>query len=99
VLGARGAPDFEQFAQQSYRAYNILRRDSGLLMTLFSLMLGCGIHELQTKKDLDWLTETLIPDASEEEAAQRFKVLIDKAINTRATRVNNAVHLLRVADL
>ena len=99
MLGDQGAPAFERFAQQSYRAYTILRNQSGLLMTLFSLMLSCGIPELQTVKDLEWLTETLIPDTSEEKATQHFKSLITKAMNTRTTRINDAVHLMARADL
>ena len=38
-------------------------------------------------------------DASEEKATQHFKSLITKAMNTRTTRINDAVHLMARADL
>jgi hypothetical protein len=57
------------------------------------------LHVRLIDQDLEWLTETLIPDATEEDASLAFKMLITKAINTKATKVMNAVHLLAHADL
>ncbi len=42
------------------QAYNVLRKNANLLITLFFLMLSCGIPELQTASDLEWLVDKLM---------------------------------------
>lgn len=50
--------------------------------------------ELKTSDDLLYLREAFAVDKTEEEASQLFKSLIMKSLNTTATRVNNALHIL-----
>lgn len=51
---------FKDFVKLSCKAYNVLRRHGNLLITLFSLMLSCGIPELATVGDIGWLREKLM---------------------------------------
>ena len=41
-------------------AYNLLRHNGTLIITLFYLMLSCGIPELQSAADINWLVEKLM---------------------------------------
>ena len=93
MLGDQGAPAFERFTQQSYRAYTILRNQSGLLMTLFSLMLSCGIPELQRESDILYLKDKLRLQDTEQQAAEYFSSKIRECLGNRMTRLNDAVHL------
>jgi hypothetical protein len=89
---------YEEFRRLACESYNVLRKHSSLLTTLFSLMLSCGIPQLQTEQDLDWLEKTLIPGVSDEEAAKHFGELIDQALKTRMTQYNDAFHVFRHAE-
>lgn len=47
VLGGKNSDMFDRFVDVCCRAYNVLRRNADLLITLFVLMLSTGIPELQ----------------------------------------------------
>jgi phosphatidylinositol-4,5-bisphosphate 3-kinase len=94
VMGKPGHPTFEAFVALACDAYCVLRKNALLLTTLFSLMLSCGIPQLQKETDLLWLKETLLTQATEEQARAHFKNLITVAMNTRTTQYNDAVHLV-----
>lgn len=69
----RKSPAFQDFQQLCGKAYIILRRHSNLLISLFSLMLPCGISELQTISDVDYLRKTLAVEMNEAEALNYFQ--------------------------
>ena len=56
---AEGAA-FKDFVRLSQKAFNILRSNANLLITLFSLMTACGIPELTKPEDIEWLREKLM---------------------------------------
>eukprot|EP00514_Thraustochytrium_sp_LLF1b_P003892 CAMPEP_0184507148 /NCGR_PEP_ID=MMETSP0198_2-20121128/91_1 /TAXON_ID=1112570 /ORGANISM="Thraustochytrium sp., Strain LLF1b" /LENGTH=1359 /DNA_ID=CAMNT_0026896883 /DNA_START=243 /DNA_END=4322 /DNA_ORIENTATION=- len=95
VLGKPGKPLFQQFEALCCRAFNLLRRNSTLILTLFSLMLSCGLPELRTESDLDWLRDKLMLNATDDEAAEKFRQLIDESLHSIATQINDFSHLLR----
>jgi len=76
---ARGAENprksdaFKEFQHLCGRAYLILRKHSNLLISLFTLMLPCGIPELQSIADVDYLRKTLAVDSNEAEALNYFQ--------------------------
>jgi phosphatidylinositol kinase/protein kinase (PI-3 family) len=94
VLGGSSSPLFKEFELLCCRAYNVLRKHSTLLITLFSLMLQCGIPELETDADIVWLREKLLIGSSDEEAAKYFNARIHEALTTRTVQLNDAVHML-----
>jgi phosphatidylinositol-4,5-bisphosphate 3-kinase len=97
VLGGTSGTLFKEFEKLCCTSYNILRKYSNLLITLFSLMLSCGIPELETEQDIAWLQEKLMIGVTDEVAAKTFVARIHEALNTRTTQFNDAVHLLKHA--
>ena len=51
-----------RFQQLCYRAYLLLRRHAHTLITLFVMMLSCGIPQLQTLDDIEYIRRTLQVD-------------------------------------
>ena len=95
MLDGVGSDVFEAFCLLCGEALNILRKEQSLLISLFQLMLSCGIPELETEQDIYWLKEKLMLDLTEEQAAEAFKEEILNSLKTKATRLNDAAHLLR----
>jgi hypothetical protein len=89
VMGDR----FRDFQKMSIEAFQLLRDNSALLITLFELSLPCGIPEL-TPENLKWLNRSLMLDLSPEEAQDRFQSLIEVALGTITTRINHASHII-----
>eukprot|EP00818_Percolomonas_sp_WS_P000436 CAMPEP_0117450160 /NCGR_PEP_ID=MMETSP0759-20121206/8321_1 /TAXON_ID=63605 /ORGANISM="Percolomonas cosmopolitus, Strain WS" /LENGTH=1050 /DNA_ID=CAMNT_0005242665 /DNA_START=790 /DNA_END=3942 /DNA_ORIENTATION=- len=93
VLGKKNSEMFNKFQDFGAKAYNILRKNAAVIMMLFILMLGTGIPELQSTKDIEWLRKCLRLDRSDEEAAQHFKKLVNKALNNTRAQLNDAAHI------
>lgn len=94
VMGGEGAAKYREFEDLCCRLYNIVRRNANFFINLFALMLSTGIPELQRKSDIDYLRTALQLDLSEEEASRYFKGLIKESLNSRATQLNNYIHIL-----
>ena len=48
---------------------------------------------MKCKEDIEYLREAFMVDSTDEIAAKQFTKLISKALNSTATRLNNAIHL------
>ena len=55
-------------------------------------MLTTGIPELKNVDSIEWLSDTLVLDKTDEEAAKIFSGLIETAITSKATKLNNLAH-------
>lgn len=98
VLGGREGAAFQDFLAYACRAYTVLRRNANLLITLFSLMISCGLPELRTGAEIDWLRRALRTDIDDDAAAERaFTAVVYACLDTRFTQVNDAFHMLRHA--
>ena len=97
---------WDEFVQLACRLFVLLRRDAGLLCTLFRLMLCCGLPELTREADITWIERALLlgggggggaSTATEDDAAAatHFEELIYKSLRTKATQVNDAFHMLK----
>jgi phosphatidylinositol-4,5-bisphosphate 3-kinase len=95
VMGGRNSEQFKRFETIACNAYNVLRHQGHLLITLFFLMLSSDLPELQKEEDLDWLREKLMLNATDEEAADHFRKQIKVSLHTKATQFNDAVHVLK----
>lgn len=93
VLDGTDSSTYRRFEAVCCRAYNVLRKHSNLIITLFFLMVNCGIPELRRPKDMKWLQDKLMPDQSDEFASEHFKEQLKIAVSTRATQLNDAAHL------
>jgi phosphatidylinositol-4,5-bisphosphate 3-kinase len=94
MLGGPDSPIYSHFCDVACYAYNVIRRQSDLLITLFMLMLSTGIPELQRPEDITWLKSVLMPGRSDDAAAAHYRVLIKEALANRRTLLNDYVHIL-----
>ncbi|KNC53878.1 uncharacterized protein AMSG_12293 [Thecamonas trahens ATCC 50062] len=94
VMGGKDSAGFAEFVSICCRAYNVLRRHSNMLINLFAMMVSTGIPELQTLEDLRYLQRVLKLGASEEEAADYFRSLIDICLKKGwQTTIDWSIHL------
>ncbi len=79
----------------SLQAYNVLRENISLLMTLFVLMIPAGMPELTARADVAFIDDKLMLGASNEEAARHFAKEIKNALNTITRRIDNLAHTVK----
>uniref|UniRef100_A0A7S2C498 PI3K/PI4K catalytic domain-containing protein n=1 Tax=Octactis speculum TaxID=3111310 RepID=A0A7S2C498_9STRA len=91
--GAESGGRYRQFEELCCRAFLVLRQNSKYLISLFSLMIDCGIPELQTLDDLEWMQNSLMNCTTEEDAAKKFLALIGESLENKSTRFNHAIHI------
>lgn len=93
VLGGKGSSTFKEFEKLCCQCLLILRRKAGVLITLFSLMLSCGIPELQSEDDIIYMKDRLMLELEDDKDVEReFKKIIHSSLGTRTTRINDATH-------
>ncbi|CAE7572366.1 pikB [Symbiodinium sp. KB8] len=97
VLGGTSAKPYTAFQRYAVRAFNILRENRDLLLTLFSLMVSCGLPELEAPSDIDYMRDMLLLTQESDEAAQHFKQLITESLNTKWAQHDDALHMIRHA--
>lgn len=54
------ALEFKIFQEYCEKAFLILRKHGGLILSLFAMMISTGLPELSSEKDLNYLRETLV---------------------------------------
>lgn len=95
INGGKGSTEkFHTFVELCCKAFNVLRNQGNLILTLFALMASSGIPGV-TKEAVNYVHERLLLDLSNEEAAARFAQLIHESINNSfSTQFNFFVHNL-----
>jgi phosphatidylinositol kinase/protein kinase (PI-3 family) len=94
VIGGKGTETFKFFEQTCSNAYNIIRKHARLFIVLFQMMLSTGIPELQKPEDIFYLRDAFSLDLKDEDAANKFVDLIQVALNTTTTLINDTVHIM-----
>ena len=96
ILGGQSSELYKEFEGVACDALNILRKkkNATMLISLFSLMLSCGIPELQTERDIQYLKDMLHLSLTDDQAAAEFRKIIVVCLNTKATTMNDAIHLM-----
>lgn len=94
AMGGKKSENYKQFQQLACDAFQVLRTNSNLLITLLVLALTCGIPELHSASCIKWVHKTLMLDLPDDEACEAFKKLIHVALHTTTTKLNDAVHLM-----
>ena len=99
VLGGEQGGAFRAFHSYSATAFNVLRERShrDLLLTLFSLMMSCGLPELTSPADVGYMRQQLLMGASADEAAAHFKSLAMDSARKKWAQHDDAMHLLKHA--
>lgn len=80
--GDTNSPEFRDFTRLCGDAYRLLRSHADLILTLFSMMIHCGIPELQSLSDLEYIRKTLAVEASEAEAQSYFLRQLEEAASS-----------------
>ena len=91
ALGGTESDLFCEFQETCGQALNIMRTQRDLLISLFRLMISCGIPELEQEDDILYLENKLMLRLDDAEATERFKQEITMSMNTKTTRFNDAV--------
>ena len=94
VMGKPGSPSYRRFERFCGLAFNVLRKQTNLLCTLFMLMTNCGIPELQNLGEIKYMIDELHMGLDDKAAAAKFRETITESLNTKATMFNDACHLL-----
>lgn len=94
IMGGRYSERFKRFVGLCCTAYNILRKHSNLFINLFAMMLSTGIPELQTIEDIEYLRRAFMYDFDDTQATAAFTSMIYSSLNTVATQVNFAAHII-----
>lgn len=68
-----------RFQELCGKVYISLRKHSQIFITLFSMMLSCGIPELQNSDDIGYLRKTLAVEKTEEKALEYFQGQLNDA--------------------
>jgi len=108
AMGGKNSPGFALFIEYCCRGFNLIRKKSDHLISLFVLMVCCGIPELRHTSDIEWMRTHLllskldkstggIVRISDAEASEEFKGLIYQSLGESRTEFNNFCHILKHA--
>lgn len=95
VMGNTKDKRYNEFETKCCEAYNIIRENSSLFISLFQLMVSAGLDELVKDDDINYLCDMLLLDANEEDAKSEYKKEIVKSLNTATRQVDNMVHMIK----
>jgi Phosphatidylinositol 3- and 4-kinase/Phosphoinositide 3-kinase family, accessory domain (PIK domain)/Phosphoinositide 3-kinase C2/Calponin homology (CH) domain/RhoGEF domain len=96
ISGGAGieSPPFQEFVELCCRAYNVIRRNGHLFLTIFSMMLSTGLEQLESPADLAYLRHSLALHLTERQASKRFIKLIGKSYRNTRIIWQNILHML-----
>jgi len=94
VMGGKDSANFKKFVELTCQSYILLRQNANLFITLFSMMISSGMPELTKEEDIQYLQEAFALDLSDAEAESKMKKLIAESLDSTATKVNFAIHIL-----
>jgi phosphatidylinositol-4,5-bisphosphate 3-kinase len=94
VMGGKESPNFQKFVDLTCQAYNILRHNANMFITMFSMMISSGMPELTKEEDIQYLQEAFALELTDAEAADKMKKLIAEALDSTATKLNFAIHIM-----
>ncbi|XP_064169868.1 phosphatidylinositol 4-phosphate 3-kinase C2 domain-containing subunit alpha-like [Anguilla rostrata] len=92
--GERPTSRFQLFIDLCCQAYNLIRKHTGLFLSLLSLMTSSGLPELAGPQDLKYVHDALQPESSDAEATIFFTRLIESSLGSVATKFNFFIHNL-----
>ena len=95
VMGSRHGPRFSTFEDMCCKAYNIIRRNGRLFISLFAMMVPAGVPELTNAHDVTYMEEKLSLNLTEAAATKKFKHEIRNALSSHSRRIDNWMHSIR----
>lgn len=93
-MGGTSSPHYEDFVKYCCEAYNIIRKNSNLVLSLFHLMFGSSIPDISmdNEKAMLKIQERLQPDLPDGDAVQKMKVLINESANALMPQIMETTH-------
>eukprot|EP00455_Lapot_gusevi_P000993 TRINITY_DN10404_c0_g1_i3.p1 TRINITY_DN10404_c0_g1~~TRINITY_DN10404_c0_g1_i3.p1 ORF type:complete len:237 (-),score=58.49 TRINITY_DN10404_c0_g1_i3:44-754(-) len=93
AMGGSSSPHYRAFEMYCCQAFNILRKQSNLILNLFLLMLDSDIASLKDgEKTLIKVQDKFRLDLSDEEAEQFFLALISESVSALFPQVMEKIH-------
>jgi len=74
-----------RFQELCLLAYQELRKHANLIINLLTMMLSCGIPELQSLDDISYVRKTLAVEQTNEQAEMYFRQQFQKAFSNQWT--------------
>jgi phosphatidylinositol-4,5-bisphosphate 3-kinase len=88
--------DYEEyFYKLCFYGMSILRKKSHLLLNLLWMLLSADMPNLRTKRDLNWVKDSLLLNGNDTEASEKFKKVLEEGYNDTYRRFDNWFHRLR----
>jgi len=84
--------EYKEFVELCCKAYNIIRSQGHLFITLFRTMKLAGMPELTCDEDITYLRDMLRLDDSEAQASKHFRSQITLCVLEKWRRWDNAIH-------
>lgn len=95
-MGGSGSEHYRQFKQYCFLAYSALRKNSNLILNLFSLMVDANITDIRMEPDKAALKvqERFHLELSEDEAIRQLERIMDDNLNALVPVVIDKLHEL-----
>ncbi|RHY30050.1 hypothetical protein DYB32_004655 [Aphanomyces invadans] len=95
VFGGVGTDDFKRFQRTCGDAFNVVRRNLHLLVSLLLLMIPADMPELRTRHDISYIVEVSVMERTDEDASAGFAALIVECMNNTFKRIDNTLHIIK----
>ena len=92
--------NFQHFVELCCDAFNIIRKNSDLILNLLELMVSSGIPYLSTSSDIEYVQNALQLNLTDSQATVYFTRLIESSLSSKSTQWNFFIHnMAHVKDL
>lgn len=81
IIGEKSSDSFKEFCGFTISAYNILRKKTHVIISTLSAMNTLSITELRTSSDVEFISDNLMPNASDFDAGMHLKTQIARCWN------------------
>ena len=91
-FGDEMSHNFQHFVELCCDAFNILRKNSDLILNLLGLMVSSGIPYLSSPSDIEYVRHALQLDLTDAQAMVFFTRLIETSLSSKSTQLNFFIH-------
>ena len=84
--------NFQHFVELCCDAFNIIRKNSDLILNLLGLMVSSGIPYLSTSSDIEYVRDALQLNLTDSQATVYFTRLIENSLSSKSTQWNFFIH-------
>lgn len=95
VMGGPKGDAFKTFEEFCVRGYNLVRKNGHFIISIFMLMLSAGMPELSSLNDIEYLSNQLSLNLSEQEANNKFRKEIQDCLKSSWRKIDNLLHSMK----